>query len=243
MSKICPKTSLNYSPNFYKKKRKPQNIKFIILHYTGMKNDKQSIKRLTDSNSSVSCHYYIDAYGKILSMVPDLYIAWHAGKSKWKNHNLLNKSSIGIEISNPGHNLGYKNFTNKQLSSVKKLISFLIKEYKIDLNNVLGHSDIAPLRKKDPGEKFPWRDLAKKKLCLWHSLNENQIKKFRNKKTDNLKQRIFFSNLTKIGYSISNSKKEKNLIINAFQRRFRQELISTKVDEECYLISKNLAST
>ena len=234
------KISLNYSPNFYFKKRKSQNIKFIILHYTGMKNDNESINRLTNYKSSVSCHYYIDKNGKIIAMVPDQYIAWHAGKSKWKKFKSLNKNSIGIEISNPGHELGYKHFSNKQLNSLKRLLSILKRKYKINFKNILGHSDIAPLRKKDPGEKFPWKDLAKKKLCLWHSLNLVKIKKFRNKKINILEQKMFFNNLSKIGYSISNLKTEKTYILNAFQRRFRQELISSTIDEESYLISKNL---
>ena len=234
------KISLNYSPNFYFKKRKSQDIKFIILHYTGMKNDDESISRLTNHKSSVSCHYYIDKNGKIIAMVPDPYIAWHAGKSNWKKFKSLNKNSIGIEISNPGHEIGYKHFSIKQLNSLKRLLRILKRKYKINFKNILGHSDIAPLRKKDPGEKFPWKDLAKNKLCLWHSLNLIKIKQFRNKRINIFKQKIFFNNLSKIGYNISNLKKEKKHILIAFQRRFRQELISSKIDEESYLISKNL---
>tara|TARA_B100001057_G_scaffold497546_1_gene601944 strand:+ start:2504 stop:3226 length:723 start_codon:yes stop_codon:yes gene_type:complete len=236
------KISINYSPNFYSKKRKTQDIKFIILHYTGMRTDKHSINRLIDSESSVSCHYYIDKNGKIIAMVPDLYIAWHAGQSAWKRFKSLNKNSIGIEISNPGHQFGYKNFSSKQLNSLKKLIKVLLKKYKINYKNVLGHSDISPSRKKDPGEKFPWEKFAKKRLCFWHSLNVNQIKKFRNKEISNSKKSYFFKNLSKIGYKINNSNKDKLHIYKAFQRRFRQDLINSKIDEESYLISKNLLS-
>ena len=234
------KISFNYSPNFNYKKRKSKEIKFIILHYTGMKSDKDSIKKLTDIKSSVSCHYYIDKNGKIIAMVPDLYIAWHAGISKWKKIKSLNRNSIGIEISNPGHDHGYKNFSKNQLTSLKKLLNILIKKYNINKKNVLGHSDIAPTRKKDPGEKFPWKELAKKRLCLWHNLKVKELKKFRNKKINSIEKKIFFTNISKIGYDINNLDKEKKYIISAFQRRFRPELINTYIDQESYLISKNL---
>ena len=239
---MSDKISFIYSPNFSPKKRKPRDIKFIILHYTGMKNDKESIKKLTDIKSSVSCHYYINQNGKILAMVPDLYVAWHAGKSKWKKLNLLNKYSIGIEISNPGHEHNYKKFSNKQIISLKKILHFLIRKYKIKIKNILGHSDIAPTRKKDPGEKFPWKDLSKKKLCIWHTLNENKIMKFRNKKISSIKEKLFFKNLNKIGYDTSNIIKNRKYVIDAFHRRFRPELINSNIDEESYLISKNLIS-
>jgi N-acetylmuramoyl-L-alanine amidase len=236
------KISFNYSPNFDSQKRKSKNIKFVIIHYTGMKNNKQTIQRLTDVKSSVSCHYFIDQNGNITLMVPDLYIAWHAGKSKWNKYRSLNKYSIGIELSNPGHDYNYKKFTNKQLKSLKQILKYLIKKYKINIKNILGHSDIAPFRKKDPGEKFPWSDLSKKRLCFWHTLNLNDLRKLRNKKISSIKQELFIKNLSKIGYDMSNLNKRRKYIINAFQRRFRPELINSFIDEESYLISKNLIS-
>ena len=163
-------TNYNYSPNFELKKRKPDQIKFIIFHYTGMKKESEAIERLTNIKSKVSCHYLIKNNGEIVVMVPDLYEAWHAGVSSWKNFKSLNKNSIGIEISNPGHDFNYKKFSKKQIQSIKKLSKFLIKKYKIDQKNILGHSDIAPNRKKDPGEKFPWKYLAKFRIGKWHSL-------------------------------------------------------------------------
>jgi len=146
-----------YSLNFDVNKRKKSDIKFIILHYTGMKNEKQAISRLISNNSKVSCHYFIKYSGEILTLVPDLYISWHAGKSQWEKKKLLNLNSIGIEISNPGHENNYKDFNIKQINSLILLVSFLKKKYKIKKSNILGHSDIAPDRKKDPGEKFPWK--------------------------------------------------------------------------------------
>ena len=116
----------NYSPNFELKKRKPDQIKFIIFHYTGMKKESEAIKRLTDNKSEVSCHYLIKNNGEIVAMVPDLYVAWHAGVSTWKNFRSLNKNSIGIEISNPGHNYNYQKFTKKQIKSlnIEKSLKF-----------------------------------------------------------------------------------------------------------------------
>tara|TARA_B100000945_G_scaffold313080_1_gene308530 strand:+ start:504 stop:1229 length:726 start_codon:yes stop_codon:yes gene_type:complete len=240
MPKNVEKMSTNYSPNFDLRKRSKRNIKYIIYHYTGMKNDKSAIKRLTDFNSKVSCHYYIHKNGKLTQLVPELYIAWHAGNSNWKNDQSLNKNSIGIEISNPGHENGYEAFRTKQIKSLIKISKILITKYKIKKNNILGHSDIAPLRKKDPGEKFPWKFLSTKKIGVWHKLNLKECDKLRSKKF-NLKNKFFFKNLKKFGYSINTSKKnELKKIISNFQRRFRPELIDGKIDRECFEIIKSL---
>ena len=210
-----------------------------------MKRESDAIRRLTEIQSEVSSHYLIKNNGETITMVPDLYIAWHAGKSSWKSFNSLNKNSIGIEISNPGHQFNYRKFTKKQIYSLIKLSKFLIKKYKITPSNILGHSDIAPDRKKDPGEKFPWKFLAKNKIGLWHNLNKKKLKKIRSNKIDNLNKNIFLNNLFKIGYLKNitknvNKKNHQKFIIKAFQRRFRQELINGKIDEECLMISKNL---
>ena len=213
-----------------------------------MKSEKTAIKRLTDFKSDVSCNYFIKKNGEIITMVPDLYTAWHAGKSLWKKYKSLNKNSIGIEVSNPGHRHGYERFSNSQIISLIKLSKSLIKKYRINLKNILGHSDIAPERKKDPGEKFPWQYLAKKNVGFWHNLNKKLLLKNRKVKIDSLQKKIFIKNLIKIGYPIKKSKKlelnsEKNLklITKAFQRRFRQDLISGIIDKECLIISHNLA--
>ena len=240
------KISVNYSPNFNPKKRKVRQIKFIIFHYTGMKKDSEALNRLTNIQSEVSSHYLIKKNGEIVMMVPDLYTAWHAGASYWKNFKFLNKNSIGIEISNPGHNLKYKKFSTKQIQSILKISKFLIKKYKIKKKNVLGHSDIAPSRKKDPGEKFPWQFFSNHKIGVWHSLSNIILKKNRLKKVNSKSKKAFYNNLFKIGYSIKKPKdlkKDKylNLLTKSFQRRFRQELINGEIDQECLLISQNLA--
>ena len=241
------KTTLNYSPNFDPKKRKTNKIKFLIFHYTGMKTEKAAINRLTDIESRVSAHYLIKQNGEIITLVPDLYTAWHAGKSVWKNYSSLNKDSIGIEIVNPGHDINYKKFSKIQLAALVRLSKFLIKKYRINLKNILGHSDIAPERKKDPGEKFPWKLLSKKKIGYWHNLNQNELIKNRNLKTSSKEKNLFLTNLFKIGYQkkfLYNSNFNRisfdQIISKAFQRRFRPEIINGKIDQECLLISQNL---
>jgi len=240
------KTSFYYSPNFNSKKRSSKKIKFIIFHYTGMKTESSALKKLTDEKSKVSSHYLIKKNGQIFTIVPDLYVAWHAGVSSWNNFNALNKNSIGIEISNPGHSFGYIKFSKAQILSLVKLSKFLIKKYDINIKNILGHSDIAPDRKNDPGEKFPWKYLSKKKIGIWHQLGQKKLVKNRKVKTDEIKKNLFIKNLIKIGYSKNskylnvNKTRYKRIITKAFQRRFRPELIDGKIDQECFVISQNL---
>ena len=153
MSKLI-NTTPNYSPNFDPKKRNNTQIKFIIFHYTGMKTEREAISRLTNIKSKVSCHYFIKNNGKILNLVPDSYTAWHAGISCWKNYRSINKYSLGIEISNSGHDHKYKKFSKKQIKSLIKLSKFLVKKYNIKPSFFLGHSDISPVRKKDQVKNF-----------------------------------------------------------------------------------------
>ena len=245
-SKLDLNLTINYSINFKLPKRAKKRIIFIILHYTGMKNEAEALQRLCDYKSKLSSHYFIKNSGEVLKLVPDLYEAWHAGKSSWKKRKLLNKYSIGIEISNPGHDHGFKEYKSSQIYSLIKLLKYLKKKYKIKKHNILGHSDIAPDRKKDPGEKFPWQKLARNNLCKWHNLSVNELKKKRNLKVNFLEKKIFFKNLYKIGYSKKNKIEKRNYsvyLIKAFQRKYRQNLINGKIDQECFLISKNLIKT
>ena len=240
------KKILDYSPNFNSKKRRINQIKFIIFHYTGMKKESEAINKLINTQSQVSCHYFIKNNGKIITMVPNSYIAWHAGISSWKNFKFLNKNSIGVEISNPGHNFKYRNFSKQQIQSILRLSKFLIKKFKIDKKNILGHSDIAPDRKKDPGEKFPWQYLSKKQVGLWHTLSNSFLKKKRMQGINQISKKYFYNNLLKIGYSLKNPKNIKKdrfliFVVKAFQRRFRQDLINGIIDQECLMISNNLA--
>ena len=240
---MWPKISTNYSPNFNTIKRSQKDIKFIIIHYTGMTKELSAINKLCNFKSKVSAHFFIKKNGSVLNLVPPLYEAWHAGKSSWKNFKSLNRYSIGVEIQNSGHDNRYENFSQKQIVSIKKLLIYLIRKYNVNTKNVLGHSDISPERKKDPGEKFPWKELAKSRLSKWHDLDEKKLREKRLIKLNFVEESKFLRNLKKIGYlEISNkySNLKKKVIIRAFQRHFRQELINGISDQECLIISNNL---
>jgi len=232
-----------YSPNFNRKQRTKNSVKIIVIHYTGMQSERESIIRLCNPKSKVSSHFLINQSGKVYRLVQDNRIAWHAGKSCWRKYKNLNKNSIGIELVNKGHQFGYTNFEKKQLSSLIRICKSLIKKYKIKRRNVVGHSDIAPLRKTDPGEKFPWKQLANNKIGIWHHSKPSLLRKYRNirilKKKDKIK---FIKNLNKIGYCFSTKKKYFLVqILKAFQRHYRQELINGLADKECLIIAQNLS--
>tara|TARA_X000001036_G_scaffold409610_1_gene420858 strand:- start:4 stop:711 length:708 start_codon:yes stop_codon:yes gene_type:complete len=229
------KISFDLSPNFTKKKRQKKDIKFVIIHYTGMQSEIESVKKLKNPKDKVSCHYLINRKGKILQMVRDRNVAWHAGKSKWKKFINLNDCSIGIELVNKGHKLGYQNFTNKQINSLIKLCKNLKKKYLIKNENFLGHSDIAPLRKIDPGEKFPWKRLSGHYLGKEYKKTKIRLKL--NKKKMTL---LFFRNLKKLGYryfNVNKRKSEDKKIINSFQRHYLPNNVTGKVDQKTYKIS------
>ena len=227
--------SKHYSPNHDNKARSSKSITLIIIHYTGMQSERESIKRLINPRSKVSCHYLVNRKGKIFNLVKDQNVAWHAGKSIWKKYKNLNKNSIGIELVNRGHKYGYQNFTKRQISALIELCKKLKKKYRIKNNLILGHSDIAPLRKIDPGEKFPWGYLSSKGIGVYPGkIRQNK----KHKKTDNFKG--FFKNLHRIGYRYLNSKFRKKIIKN-FQRRYRQKKVDGILDSETLQISEILA--
>ena len=140
----------------YSTRNNNKTVKFIIIHYTGMLSLQAAYKRLICPNSNVSCHYLSSRKGIVFNLLSSNLKAWHAGKSKWKGYSNLNDHSIGIELENRGHDYGYQNFTIVQYKSLNSLISSLCKSFRIQKNDILGHSDIAPNRKIDPGEKFKW---------------------------------------------------------------------------------------
>ena len=176
-----------------------------------------------------------------MQLVKDNNIAWHAGISNWFNFKNLNKNSIGIELENKGHQYGYQDFPSKQITQLIKILKILKKKFKIQNINITGHSDIAPNRKKDPGEKFPWKKLYKNDLAIWHSLDEKFINNFRLKKLININKKNMLKMIKKLGYSrvLAAGHLDKDFI-NTFQRRYRQQLINGIFDQECYLILKNL---
>jgi len=233
-----------FSPNFSKNTRPKKLIKAIVIHYTGMQSERESLNRLCDFRSKVSCHYLINQKGKIFRLVQDRNIAWHAGKSCWSKYKNLNKNSIGIELINKGHRFGYTNYTSKQISQLIILCNFLIKKYKISEKNIVGHSDIAPTRKIDPGEKFPWQLLSKNKIGVWHNLDKNILKKFRKKQLKKKEdKKIFIKDINNIGYCVKiySNKNVLKKVIEAFQRHFRKDLINGLLDLECSIIASNLA--
>ena len=230
-----------YSPNFSRKSRTNKDIKLIVIHYTGMQSKIASIKRLLSSRHKVSCHYLIDRKGQVMRMVDDNKVAWHAGKSKWKNFKNLNKNSIGIELVNKGHDLGYERFTNPQINELIKLCLNLKKKFKIKNSNILGHSDISPMRKQDPGEKFPWKKLKKSKLGIWYRPFKLKSQSINKKKMNEL----FFKNLFKIGYryfDLARRRREDVFLTRAFQRRFLPNKVTGIIDQKTYIISHFLAN-
>tara|TARA_B100001057_G_C22827436_1_gene941989 strand:+ start:1483 stop:2190 length:708 start_codon:yes stop_codon:yes gene_type:complete len=229
--KIIP----NFSPNYSKITRLKREIKFIIIHYTGMQSEIESIKRLKNTKSKVSCHYLINRKGEVSQMVKDTSIAWHAGKSRWKNFINLNKNSIGIELVNKGHLHGYQNFSFRQIKSLIHLSKNLKKKYLIKKENFLGHSDIAPLRKIDPGEKFPWKYLSTHNLGSWYR-NDKKYIEVSAKKI----KFLFFQNLQNLGYRYFNLDK-RNLsdkkVIKSFQQHYTPKNVTGKIDQKTYKIS------
>ena len=232
-----------YSPNFNRKKRSKNSIKIIVIHYTGMQSERESVSRLCNPKSKVSSHFVISQNGRVYRLVQDNQIAWHAGRSCWGKYKNLNKNSIGIELVNKGHRFGYTNFKKKQLLSLIKICKSLIKKYKIKKRNVVGHSDIAPLRKIDPGEKFPWKRLANNGIGIWHRCKPSFLRKYRNVKILEKKNKIkFIKNINKIGYCFSVKKKSFFIkTVRSFQRHYRKELINGLLDKECQIIAQNLS--
>ena len=232
-----------YTPNYEPKKRPNNSIKLIVIHYTGMQSERESILRLTNIKSKVSSHFLINQKGVIYRLVKDEHISWHAGKSCWGKYKNLNKNSIGIELVNKGHQFGYTNFKKKQILCLISVCKKLLKKYKIKKKNIIGHSDIAPTRKIDPGEKFPWEQLARNQIGIWHFSKSKLLKKYRNIKDIRKIEKIkFIENLKKIGYCVSLGKKSTfSKTLKAFQRHHRKELVNGFLDRECLIIAKNLS--
>ena len=216
-------SQLNILHNFKSKNfdNRKENVTFIILHYTETKTLEDAIKILTEDYRKVSCHYVVDINGDIYNLVSDYHRAWHAGISSWDGLEDINSRSIGIEIVYEGETK--KQFPKMQISSVIHLVKYLASKYKIKRHKILGHSDIAPLRKKDPGKYFPWGTLDKNKIGLWVKNKDILPSKDLNEK----EYGKLLSNLKKIGYpNISDlkQKKENKIIIDAFHRHFFPEL-------------------
>ena len=153
------------SPNFNDRPDEP--ISILVLHYTGMRSLEDALDKLSKPEGNVSCHYLVSEKGDIYAMVPEEKRAWHAGVSHWRGRDNLNDVSIGIEIENPGHEWGYRPFPQVQMDAVAALCQDILSRHAIPPRNVIAHSDIAPMRKEDPGELFDWKWLSEQGVGLW----------------------------------------------------------------------------
>jgi len=205
------------SPNF---DERLADVSIIVLHYTGMPDSSSAIDWLANPESKVSAHYVVSEDGQVTRMVPEDKRAWHAGKSHWRGVTDINSASVGIEIVNPGHEFGYRPFPPEQVSAVVALVADITRRHGVTRGNVVGHSDIAPSRKQDPGELFPWIELASRRLAL-----PRPGKKL----VDPLwSDAGFLLALERFGYDVT----DPLAATVAFQRRFRPELIDGTVDGE-----------
>ncbi|WP_456315991.1 N-acetylmuramoyl-L-alanine amidase [Plastoroseomonas hellenica] len=193
----------------------------IILHYTGMRSGAEAIARLRDPASRVSSHYVVEEDGGIFRLVPEARRAWHAGASFWRGETMLNARSIGIEIVNPGHEWGYRPFPEPQIAAVADLCRDIIARHRIAARDILGHSDVAPTRKQDPGEFFPWAAMAAQGIGLWPDrvpgIDAAPV-------PDGLAQAAAL--LDAIGYDIATVE----AALTAFQLRFRPERVNGAPD-------------
>ena len=206
------------SPNF---DERTLPVTIIVLHYTGMQDAASAIERLTNAEAKVSSHYLIAEDGQIVRMVDESKRAWHAGKSYWRGNTDINSASIGIEIVNPGHEFGYRPFPIAQIDALIPLMQQITLRYKITRGNVVGHSDVAPARKDDPGELFPWERLARLRLAL-PSPTKNLV-------DPHWTDGGFLLALERFGYDVA----DPLAAIRAFQRRFRPTNLDGIIDGEC----------
>jgi N-acetylmuramoyl-L-alanine amidase len=202
----------NPSPNFDERGR---GVDMIVLHYTGMKTGKEALDRLTDAAARVSSHYLVDEDGTIHALVPEAMRAWHAGVGAWKGETDLNARSIGVEIVNPGHEFGYRKFPKKQIDMVIALVKDIRTRHDVPVTRVLGHSDVAPQRKEDPGELFPWGKLAAEGVA---------VARYKGEGDPSVSYEAALAMLRAIGYDAPDKAHAAALV--AFQRRFCPEALA-----------------
>jgi len=218
--KKCP------SPNF-DDRGKGMRVDMLVVHYTGMENCQAAVDRLCDTDAKVSAHYLIDEDGTLYQLVDEQHRAWHAGVASWRRCTDINARSVGIELVNPGHEFGYCEFPETQLTVFKKLAHDIIRRHDISARNVVGHSDVAPTRKSDPGEFFPWQDMAEDGIGVWPEQSD-----FLDMSPVAVK-----TALQTFGYDCENL----NAAIKAFQRRFRPKRVNGRIDGETARLALGLA--
>ena len=206
-----------------------RKVDILVLHYTGMQSGKAALDRLCDPAASVSSHYLVEEDGTIFQLVDEDKRAWHAGRGQWQECEDVNSSSIGIEIVNPGHEFGYRAFPDLQIDAVITLCRDILTRHDIRPDRIIAHSDMAPDRKEDPGELFPWDRLAANGIGLWASAEPT--------KDDNAcTETEFDAMLDRLGYGPNDTLKRRI----AFQRHWRPSDISGKLDGECTAILRAL---
>ena len=206
------------SPNFDERKLP---VSILVMHYTGMKDAASAINWLANPEAKVSAHYVVTEDGQIVQMVDEEKRAWHAGRGYWRGITDVNSASIGIEIVNPGHEWGYVPFPEEQMDAVTRLAHAIVKRHDIVPSNVIGHSDLAPARKQDPGELFDWERLARHGIAL----KKPSLKLGDPPWSDG----GFMLALERFGYDIT----DQTAAVVAFQRRFRPKNIDGVIDGEC----------
>lgn len=216
------------SPNFNERDISvPLNM--VVLHYTGMLSCQAALERLCDPKSEVSSHYLVDINGDTYKLVDEKSRAWHAGKSFWNGISDVNSASIGIELVNLGHELGYKPFPEEQMKALEDLLKNITSRHTIPLYNFIGHSDIAPGRKIDPGELFNWKRLAQNNFGLWpDKAASNKMKTFQ--KIEEME--TIAGMLHHYGYIKAEDKDQLTLIIKEFQRHFIPTSITGQFDQK-----------
>ena len=218
-------------------------ITMLVLHYTGMETGQAALDRLVDPEAKVSAHYLVKEDGKVIQLVDDGRRAWHAGVSFWNGISDVNSASIGIEIVNGGHEFGLPEYPRVQLTGLVRLCKKLINAYNIEDHNIVGHSDIAPGRKEDPGEKFPWKELSTRGLGYFpKQVSEDQRILFSRNDTDRAIS-VLQKGLAFIGYDLEvNGRLDDKTsdVLTAFQRRYRPDLINGNIDIQSVELITNL---
>ena len=212
------------SPNF-DDRPSATPVDMLVFHYTGMRDAASALDRLCDPYAKVSAHYVIDEDGAVYALVDDDKRAWHAGVSAWRGHRDVNARSIGIELTNPGHEFGYRAFPESQMAALETLSHDLLRRHPIPPRNVVGHSDVAPARKQDPGELFDWHRFADAGIGLWIPAIPHTDRREEEEKTANLEPSVLLENY---GYDIE----DLPAAVTAFQRHFRPEKIDGSADAE-----------
>jgi N-acetylmuramoyl-L-alanine amidase len=237
--------ALHASPNF-EPRRGAGQPDLLLLHYTGLKSCAKAIDWLSRRESKVSCHYVVDEAGHITQMVAEDQRAWHAGVASWAGETDINSASVGIEIHNPGHELGYPEFPEAQLAALEALCADIMGRHSIRPERVLGHSDVAPTRKKDPGEKFPWARLARKGIGHWvtpEPVNRADPGIARDAAGPLVSD--VQSLLARYGYGIEPTGGFDPLtefVVTAFQRHFRPERVDGRIDQSTITTLERLAA-